>query len=325
MPSSPSLQTTGGSSEAMSAQAQRRERKRKHDREAQRVSRERTKARVKELEELVKTLQAANECPERISDLLPQISGAREENTKLRERMRKAADILAMDAPSDSHEHEQQNHDHSLQLSLYNSMPTPENYDLDFSTPAMQTSEDITIFETPRPSSMHDTHFPDATTELHSLDYPVGNFKLPGSLHDVPSVTTNADFELTKCVGSRGSTESDPVSTIASTILKDPSLEGRFWLLAGTILNYILNMAEHIVTPRALEDDIVIRSCVEGWDVVSQMYWLDAGWRWLRQLDEYVNPHVLCSISLGFGYVFIFEVFLACLTISGTWALNAGK
>jgi hypothetical protein len=284
----------------MSAQAQRRERKRRHDREAQRQSRERTKTRVRELEELVETLKAANECPERISNLLLQIRSAREENTRLRERMRRATELLALDAPSKSDEtarrNEQQHQllekwqstDHAFPVSEHGSMPLSETDDSDLTHAAMQFDEGIEIFGSPKELPMLDTSFLDPPAELQPYHYRVEDLELHNLLHDVPSVTSNTDFELAKRAGSDDPTGGDPVVSLASTILKDPTLEGRFWLLAGTVLNYVLNMSEQMITPRALDDDIVIRSIVEGWDTVSRMYWLDAGWRWLRQLDEYV-------------------------------------
>jgi hypothetical protein len=283
----------------MSAQAQRKERKRKHDREAQRLSRERTKTRVKELEDLVNTLQAANQCPERITNLLLQIQSVREQNARLRERMRKAVEILAVDAPSEGDEIAQQqeqepeqepeqheSHNHSFPVSDHGPMPPTEIHDLDFTNAAMQFNEEIPIFEAPKESSMLDASFLNTSTELQSYQYPVGDFEFHDLLHDVPSVASNPDFGPSKPDGSCRSIDGDPVVSLANAILNAPTLEGRFWFLAGTVLKYILHMSEQMLTPRALDDDIAIRASVEGWDIVNQMYWLDAGWRWLRHLDE---------------------------------------
>jgi hypothetical protein len=76
------------------------------------------------------------------------------------------------------------------------------------------------------------------------------------------------------------------INTIAQQIIHDQALDGRLWYLAGSLLNYILNISAKYQTPLEFEEDIPIRAVLHGWSAVAERYYLDPGWLWLRHLDE---------------------------------------
>lgn len=276
------------------AYAERRERKRKHDREAQRISRERTKTRMKELEDLIETLQAANAQPERVSDLLAQIQSAREENTRLQERMRKAAELLGLDGSLKNSERDcSLDDDHLFPFCQNFSMPMTGHDALHFDDSVMQTTPHKTIatLNTERDLSVFSTHFFDPLPDFY-LTRPNNGQKMDAATPNILPTHTLGELRSTDLGKDVDIPKSDPVNDIAVAILVNQNLDGRFWFLAATVLDYILNITEGMLTPRALDDDIIIRSCIEGWVMVERRYWLDSGWRWLRLLDEHMYSHL---------------------------------
>lgn len=295
--------------------ADRRERKRKHDRDAQRIARERTRTRIKELEDLVQTLKAANAHPERMSELLAQVQDAREQNTKLQERMRKAAELLSVDPPSKNDESDHHLDDQAFPLSDDFPMPSAEKDGTHhFPESTLQTTGNATL-DGGRGPPMFSTQLSQELTELQPYTYPSTGSELDAVLPTAMPLVTCEGMPSLGMEKANAHYECDPIADMALAILKDQNLEGRFWLLAGTILSYILHLAEGVMTPRALDDDITIRSCLEGWESVKKRYWLDAGWRWLRQLDERMYSHLSVPSRMAIMRTMRMKYLVCCLYV----------
>jgi hypothetical protein len=286
MPSSSSPRTSV--STAGSISAQRREKKRRHDREAQRASRERTKQQVAHLEELVRTLQAANECPERLNELLSQVDKGREEIRRLKDALSRIHLMTIPDSGqtrTEKAEGGEQDKDHSpspLDVFDHNTIHSNDSF-----------LEDLISHETTEDPSLFDAQMRGSPSIFPALDLPdSGEYQFQTEDGDSLLKAFNPPTSLLKPLVTVITNESDPVVAIASKILTAPRVEGRWLVLAGTVLNHCLNTSEGLLTPRILDDDIAIRACVEGWEVVKRLYWLDAGWRWLRQLDENMYLHL---------------------------------
>lgn len=247
--------------------AERREKKRKHDRDAQRIARERTKTRIRELEALVETLQATNEHPKQLDEYVAQVQATREANIKLRNRVRKAVELLAPELCT-----------RNSSGQLIDERATEQQNEFVMSPTRLQTAalgEPVTqMFEVATAHKTTDGPSKSGSDLLQNFTTHEGRGRI---------VSEDAQPEANS-----SPMENDPVSNIAAGFLQNRNVEGCFWLLASTILNHILHAVEEMTTPRGLDDDIIIRVCIEGWESVKKRYRLDAGWRWLRQLDEHM-------------------------------------
>jgi len=81
---------------------QRREKKRQHDREAQRAARDKTRKYISHLEGLVGTLQAANSSPKRMQELLDQLANGHETISRLQRSLTRINKIVNDAIPPDT-------------------------------------------------------------------------------------------------------------------------------------------------------------------------------------------------------------------------------
>lgn len=277
---------------------QRREKKRKHDREAQRASRERSRQQVAHLEELVRNLQAASQNPGQLDELLTQVEKARAESRRLRDILSRvhtltSSDRVGLEDGRMSGDDDRRNEKGATPSEL-NAPGTPI-FGLDIDQSHEPRIEPLGINETPDNSSLHNTMLFGSLMDFPGFDIP--DQSLDTADHQIEDSmflpTTTIATTAPSCLQSpNASNEIDVVAVLASKALSTPKLEGRYWVVGATILNHILNDSEDIITPRVLDDDIAIRASVHGWHSVTRLYGLDAGWRWVRVLDETMYGHL---------------------------------
>lgn len=257
-----------------------------------RASRERTKQQVAHLEKLVQTLRAANERPEQLSELLIQVDKGREEIRRLKDTLSRVHLLTVPEISQLKHEkskHSDNDKDSSTSPnSLFDQGTTPPDDSLlqnggSYSvtgTPSVFASQ---IFETPSAFSILDMPAPVPESGQYQVLTEDGDLMSEGF---IPLTISPKPLDAID------QTENDPVAAISSQILTNPRLDGRWLILANSVLSHCLSKNDELMTPRILDDDIAIRACVEGWDIVRRRYYLDAGWRWLRQLDENMFFHL---------------------------------
>lgn len=88
------------------------------------------------------------------------------------------------------------------------------------------------------------------------------------------------------------------ITQLASSITGNPNLEGRLWYLAGAILNQILSIPTSAPITTAFDEEIAIRAVFHGWTSVIELYSLDRGWQWLKELDERIYFHQSAPVRL---------------------------
>lgn len=280
------------------------------------IFRERTKQQVAHLEGLVRTLQAANERPEQLSDLLAQVDKGREEVRRLKDTLSK---LHQLTVPGN-------------ELMRTGRVKQGDN-DKDASTLPNSSFEQVST--APDDSFLQDIGTHDIAGD-HLLFDSHTDFGLPSdfSTWDMPTsasesgrdqvlseegITLEQVFipptKLSRPLDAIDPNENDPVVAIATQILTSPRLEGRWLVLAGSVLNHCLGTDDELITPRILDDDIAIRACVEGWETVRQMYFLDAGWRWLRQLDENMYSHLSWPQRMAIMKIQRMQYLVRCLVL----------
>lgn len=256
----------------------RLERKRAHDRTAQRAVREKTRNRIAQLEALVQALQADNESDGKIGNLLAQL----DEKTAEVNRLRSALDSI--NKITNGARKPMQNQINSTGTSGVGVEPieTP------LGAPVIETSYDTASGET--------------TSTFTSLAVTSNaNNKSPPFLTSCQDVVRTGALEVASPTPSLAvslqnlseGVKSDidevndlSISQIASAITGNLKLEGRLWYLAGTILNHLLKLPQQSLYTTIFDEDIAIRAVIEGWSAVMERYPLDRGWQWLKELDE---------------------------------------
>ena len=256
------------------------QRKRASDREAQRVLREKTKGQIAHLENLVQALQGGQNG--RVERLITQVEQQRTEISRLRSALlsiSKLAEVAkdalesstADDTPPTAEEHE------VLDTSPENALQTHDLLD-----PAHWDATLGELFS-------HSGH----TSLLPLLD--------PGSTNDsnssardhsacaLPDRTDKKDEH--RAVSTDRATRAPSISQMATAIVRKENLDGRFWFLAGTILNYLLKNQQNYPIHTDHDEDIAIRAVYESWSAVIERYPLDKGWQWLKELDEHIYSH----------------------------------
>lgn len=255
--------------------------------------RERTKQQVAHLEGLVRTLQAANERPEQLSDLLAQVDKGREEIRRLKDTLSRVH-LLTVPGNGLTKTGKGKRGDKDRDAST-----SPNgSFDQVNTPPDDSFLQDVGTHDITGDQYLFDSHTVFGSPSVFStLDMPT-SVSEPGRYQVLSEegIPLKQRFipptKLSKPLDAIDSNENDPVVAIATQILANPRLEGRWLVLAGSVLNHCLGTDDELMTPRILDDDIAIRACVEGWETVRRMYFLDDGWRWLRQLDENMYFHL---------------------------------
>lgn len=244
-------------------------RKRELDRAAQQNSRARTKNHIDYLETLVKSLRA--DADDRVSDLLHQLDKKQKEIQRLRRILNNIGKQLALaekEAPVEDSDSEggasDQNNDDQLPS------PTSPVLQPELSSSAVeQSTQDVAVDE---------PAFPANSISISPVEHPEPRAVL------APTST---------------STGCQSIAQLASSIVNTPNLEGRYWYLAGVILNNILSAPTSAPITTALDEDIAIRAVFHGWTSVIERYSLDRGWQWLKELDERIYFHLSAPLRLS--------------------------
>jgi len=310
--------------------SQRREKKRQHDREAQRAARDKNKRYIAHLEGLVKTLQAANSSPKRMEDMLNQLATGHKTINTLRTSLARINNIVkdavsydsphgdTQDEPGLAHKEDTTAASPMIDQSMPLEEVVLENEDFGIVTTSKEAVDDIDSVRTQVDSEARRLGIDPVTSENIDTSHTAARVKMHTDLYD----DITADLDLAFWSPSTGQhfgqdsmlneeqhnlihdsatpaianfsfdSAGDQVREIASTVMGIKHIEGRFWFLAGTILGHILSLEQDTTTPRVLDDDIVIRSCMHGWDSVEHLYRLDVGWKWLKQLDQLMYSHL---------------------------------
>ncbi|KEF63532.1 uncharacterized protein A1O9_01510 [Exophiala aquamarina CBS 119918] len=276
------------------------ERKRELDRDAQRLIRAKTKSRIAHLESLVSILQAPEATNTKTSELIAQVNSQKQEIDKLRDalagisRIVSSAGTLTIIPP--------------ISATLENILP-PDPLQQSLGEPRSFTADELSGgLQGPPPSEIPEgvnnvrAYLRDEISNLRQPDRRVISETVSLSFDNGTS-SSPEDFGLGRSQplidsengrkvqffkrgtrqksGSRGC-----VSQIANEILQKSSLDGRLWYLAGSILASILEAPDQQLTPSKYSEDIAVRAVLHGWSTPASRYNLDAGWQWLRHLDE---------------------------------------
>lgn len=275
------------------------QRKRELDREAQRVNRAKTKSRIAHLESLVGILQAPEAANTKTNELIAQVNIQKAQIDRLLDALSGISKIvsstrdhdtvshiestLASVIPSDLPEQCLEESQYSLKEDSNAKLHAP--YALSGSRLDTQTKadprEELSKFQT------HDRRHISDTDSLHRES---GTSTSPEDLNFVrsrqlPFGDGGRKTQIIRQAHQQTTGGRDRVSRIASDILQNSSLDGRLWYLAGTILSSILDPDQQL-TPPQYGEDIAVRAVLRGWSSTASHYDLDAGWQWLRHLDE---------------------------------------
>jgi len=275
----------------------RLERKRELDRQAQRNIREKTRNHIAQLEALVQALQTDNDSDGKIGKLITQL---KEKTTEIN-RLRNALDSITKitNAASSS----PVNTDGGSRACTEQSEPGQEpstgladgrkcSTDVDQQAPGIFASSKVNFgteydSETSSTCCLNEAQLDTATQSL------AAPFLIPPPSQPISESVNGANL-TSSLMTLDTSLNALSLSQIASAIIGNTKLEGRFWYLAGTLLNHILKCPQKPLCSTAFDEDIAIRAVVEGWSAVMERYPLDRGWQWLKELDEtiYFNAGV---------------------------------
>lgn len=233
------------------------ERKRQQDKEAQRISRARTKNRIAELESLVTFLKANGS--EQVQKLYSLIERQQREINELQNVIDSVAKLT----------------------SRAKLPPAP-----DFA--ASETLKSVEVLPDVPVGSMNGENVEGMdllwSNTLGLEEILAMQVSEQHNLCDKFQTTTEPTCKVTK--------PSQSVSDLAAVIADKKHLDGRLWYLASGVLNHILQLPDlkhPIIT--AYDEDIAIRAVFKGWPAVVAKYDLDVGWQWLRELDERLYFH----------------------------------
>jgi hypothetical protein len=224
-------------------------RKRASDREAQRVSREKTRSHVAHLESLVEALQAGKD--DRVHLLIEQVSQQKTELSRLQNALNSIFKIAEVSKQTTD----------SLPAHRSRSNSTQEH-----------AAGDLLDSRAEKAASAPAAHSGSNVESGQQGEPPV----LPGDVTE-PAASASTDVELEYPIS---------IAQLASSIIKRKDLDGRYWFLAGTLLSHLRKTRGEYPLSTANDEDIVIRAIFEGWSAVIERYPLDRGFQWLKELDE---------------------------------------
>ncbi|KAK5063079.1 hypothetical protein LTR84_005155 [Exophiala bonariae] len=276
------------------------QRKRELDRDAQRSNRARTKSRIAHLESLVSILQAPEATSDRTNELIAQVNNQKVQIDKLLDAISGISKIVSSTKDCETVLQTEGNSDYIVPSIL------PEQH---LGEPQHPVIEDVVDkLERPHPlrvssldsqtlSSLREgltgyrTHRGSHLSDGDSLHIGSGTSTSPEDLNHerIRQLTRGQRKRETQIIRQgpqRTAGGKDRVSQIASEILENCTLDGRLWYLAGTILQVILDKPDQHLTPSEYGEDIAVRAVLRGWASTASHYDLDAGWQWLRHLDE---------------------------------------
>lgn len=237
------------------------QRKRQLDRESQRVSREKTRNRISYLEGLVKSFQENDD--DRVQKLLQKIDDQASEIQSLRDVIRGITRLI------------------------------------DGSTIASGSTDSIPESHSPRDNhrSVDGQSNPQTIIEETPCEYmnvPCGSMDIQSAvILPMDDSIFLEDITLPSIQDHNSNQEPHTVAQLAASIAEDRCLDGRLWYLAGGVLSYLLQTHDVESSFSIFDDeDIAIRAVFEGWSAVTEIYDLDSGWQWLRELDERIYHHL---------------------------------
>jgi hypothetical protein len=284
------------------------------------VAREKTRQHIAHLEGLVKTLQDTESSSDRIQKLLDQLSSSQDEIGRLRDTLSRINRIsqdnsqIYQRRPDPFRPYNDERSKKGDEASLCSTIGMPTGQDIPFveTDPACTLSDLENLLSIPPESASATSQEPFPLEALNLDAHPIDLDSLtliredsdPESCQSASKISPipaglcldhlqhqNDSFNQLiqrDCDHEQQGTgpNDDSVLQVASFLMSIKDLEGRLWWLASRVLNHILSLKDVIFTPRVLDDDIAIRSCIDGWSAVEHMYKLDVGWKWLRVLDE---------------------------------------
>ncbi|KPI35742.1 uncharacterized protein AB675_1292 [Cyphellophora attinorum] len=224
-------------------------RKRASDREAQRVSREKTRCHVAHLESIIEALQAGQD--DRVHLLIEQVSQQKTELSRLKNALNSIFKIAEVSRQTTD----------SLPVHRSRSNSTQEH----------------------NAGDLLDSRAEKVAAPLASQF----RSNLESGQQAQPPVLTAGVTELTARAPTDTELEYPiSIAQLASSIIKRKDLDGRYWFLAGTLLSHLRKTRGEYPLSTASDEDIVIRAIFEGWSAVIERYPLDRGFQWLKELDE---------------------------------------
>ncbi|KAK3650531.1 hypothetical protein LTR56_006236 [Elasticomyces elasticus] len=276
----------------------RLERKRAIDRDAQKAHRERNKAYVAHLEEMVEALKASNTSAYGNNELAKHLEQSQREvrtlqetltsitrlasglNHKMSEWEAKSASssVVILKDSTNSHTSPDENgtdtvslqmHPDSMHTWIANSPTGPA-----FAAPAVPSAafpiDSVVLLE-----SRQD---PDArSTETANAAY-----RFPWTSGSSTGASSTGDY----ISGTINDHNRPSIGQLGTRIMSISELNGKRWYLAGALLSHILNDKERPEMSTCNDEDIAIRAVLRGWSEVQTRYCLDIGWQWLREVDE---------------------------------------
>lgn len=247
----------------------RRERKREHDRAAQRAIREKTRNRIAQLEALVQVLQTDNGPDGKIGSLLTQL----DHKTAEVKQLRNALDSISKITNTARHPTAREE----------NATPHPKEGSEPAETPVVAPFVDSTC-DVALTHMERDPVSPDIAADAANLlaSYQTGIV----AASTIPLSIISPGLPTERFQSNFNGINDLSISQIASAITGNVKLEGRLWYLAGTILNHVLKLPQKPIFTTIFDEDIAIRAVIEGWSAVMERYPLDRGWQWLKELDE---------------------------------------
>lgn len=253
----------------------RRERKRAHDRRAQRVARERTKNRIAQLEATVAALRRQG-CDDRSAGLTEQleaITTERDELAAVLSNVETAVRKYSERAGRKSNEGTQGE-------AIVSTSRDPDNHQAQCQLPPdewpeMPALETNMLHLAAEPSAHQSEPYEASVADLWS-----------GSMLDSPStILPTRDLILPR---SEIPCECSPHSPIAAA----SGSHGNIWRSANAILSEPHDLSEAVLHYEdTTSEDIAVRVVLEGWDAVQRSANLPPIWKKLRRIDELQFSH----------------------------------
>lgn len=276
------------------------QRKRELDRDAQRSNRARTKSRIAHLESLVSILQAPEAANNRTTELLAQVNNQKAQIDKLLDALSGISKIINSTKDCGTVLQAEGASDHAITPVLLEQPlgeahhPVNENLNDELERLHPQS---VSSLEGQRPSNSREgltdfeTQYGSHISDADSLHVGSGTSTSPEDLnlestYHLSRRDRKRETQIIRQHTQRTAVGKDRVNEIASQILQNCNLDGRLWYLAGTILQVILDKPDQQLTPPEYGEDIAVRAVLRGWASTASQYDLDAGWQWLRHLDE---------------------------------------
>ncbi|KAK6373898.1 hypothetical protein LTS17_007867 [Exophiala oligosperma] len=276
---------TGGQNMAM----ERRLKKRESDRKCQRISRERTKSRIAQLEKLVEELSRADDSG-KIAALLETVSQLQQERDSLANKLKSIESILFPGGTPATLKDPKVENTPSSALNLSSLAAEPE-HDTGAVDPASETSEEC----------------------LQKFSEPVVNSRRKSDILEVPR---SSDLPMT--LSTRGTRNHQympllaPIGGYVCECSYARSIQKQtlnFWYQGNMTLSAWMKwpkLVPAVPDHDPFHDDTPIRAILEGWDAVERRGHVHPMWRLLRTMDEGLFSHaetaksrlgILCNVS----------------------------